>query len=138
VNENNGSGTNVMDVIAHTLEANTSRSAFGEPVQVGDVTVIAAARVTGRGGGGGGGGRAAGQAKRGEAASAGAAEHTGEGSGGGLVQSARPVGALVIKNGGVSWRPAIDLNRIILGGQIVAVVALLVARDVLTRRRRRR
>ena len=32
--------------------------------------------------------------------------------------SGRPVGAYVIKDGKVSWEPALDLNRIILGGQI--------------------
>ena len=37
---------------------------------------------------------------------------------------------LVIKNGEAEWRPAIDLNRTILVGQLVAIVALLVARSV--------
>ena len=53
------------------------------------------------------------------------------------MQSARPVGALVVKGSEVSWRPALDVNRIILGGQVVAVVALLVLRTFLKRRRRR-
>ena len=61
----------------------------------------------------------------------------GEGSGGGLMQSARPVGALVVKGSEVSWRPAVDVNRIILGGQIVAVVGLLVLRSFLKSRKRR-
>src|SRR5690349_23791096 len=56
VNENNGAGRGVIDTIAHTIESNTSRRAYGEPVTVGEVTVIPAARVIGRGGGGGGGG----------------------------------------------------------------------------------
>jgi len=43
---------------------------------------------------------------------------------------ARPAGAWVIKNGEAEWRPAIDLNRTILVGQLVAIVALLVARSV--------
>ncbi len=39
---------------------------------------------------------------------------------------AKPAGAFLIKDGTVSWNPALDLNRVILGGQIVAIVALLV------------
>jgi uncharacterized spore protein YtfJ len=119
-----------MDTIAHTIEANTSRRAYGEPVTVGEVTVIPAARVTGRGGGGGGMGT---DGKPGSDAAA-----KGEGSGGGLMQSARPVGALVVRGSEVSWRPALDVNRIILGGQVVAVVALLVLRTIVKRQARRR
>ncbi len=44
--------------------------------------------------------------------------------------SSRPVGAFVIKGGEVSWKPALDLNRIILMGQVVAIVALLTARAI--------
>jgi len=43
---------------------------------------------------------------------------------------ARPVGAFVIKGDQVSWQPAIDVNRAILGGQILAVIALLTLRTV--------
>jgi hypothetical protein len=44
--------------------------------------------------------------------------------------SSRPVGAFVIKGSDVSWQPALDLNRIILMGQVVAIVALLTARAI--------
>jgi len=128
VTENNGAGRGVIDTIAHTIEANTSRRAFGDPLTFGDVTVIPAARVVGRGGGGGGGGDARPGAEKGA---------KGEGSGGGLMQSARPVGALIVKGSEVSWRPALDVNRIIFGGQVVAVVALLVLRSFLKARRRK-
>ena len=47
-----------------------------------------------------------------------------------LALAARPVGAFVIKDGDVRWRPAIDLNRVILVGQVVAIVALLTLRSV--------
>lgn len=40
----------------------------------------------------------------------------------------------VIRNGNATWQPALDLNRIIYGGQIVAMVALLVLRSILRRR----
>jgi hypothetical protein len=58
------------------------------------------------------------------------------GSGFGL--SARPVGAWVIKDGDATWRPAIDLNRVILVGQIVAIVALLSLRSMVKAWARRR
>jgi hypothetical protein len=164
VNEGTGTGRGVIDVIAHSLEDNTSRRVFGEPVTLGEVTVIPAARVIGRGGGGLGGGAHGG--RRGAAGYSGTAgarvagpgtggpaggpagggpgrtgpdevPRTGEGSGVGLTQSARPVGAFVVNGNDVSWRPAIDLNRIVLGGQLVAVAALLVARSVLNHRRHR-
>jgi hypothetical protein len=40
----------------------------------------------------------------------------------------------VIRNGDAEWRPALDLNRVIIGGQLVAIVALLVLRSILRRR----
>nr|BFE80314.1 hypothetical protein GCM10020093_029150 [Planobispora longispora] len=48
----------------------------------------------------------------------------------------------VIKDGDVRWQPAVDVNRIVLGGQIVGVILLLTARAIVRmtvkRRRRRR
>ena len=38
---------------------------------------------------------------------------------------ARPVGAYVIKDGEVSWKPAIDVGRMLLGWQVVAGIAAL-------------
>jgi hypothetical protein len=63
-------------------------------------------------------------------------EHQTGGIGGGLGLSAKPLGVFVVRDGRVSWRPAIDVNRVILGSQIVAVVALLVVRSILKGRRR--
>lgn len=37
----------------------------------------------------------------------------------------------MIKDGEATWRPAFDLNRTILVGQLVAIIALLVTRSVL-------
>ena len=54
-----------------------------------------------------------------------------ENAGGGFGLSAKPAGAYVIRDGKVSWEPAMDVNRIVLGGQIVAIVALLVLRSIL-------
>jgi len=52
---------------------------------------------------------------------------------------ARPAGSWVIKDGEAMWRPAFDLNRAVLVGQLIAIVALLVTRSVvksLTKARR--
>jgi len=38
-----------------------------------------------------------------------------------------------VRDGDVSWRPAVDVNRVILGGQLVAITALLVLRPVLVK-----
>ena len=92
----------------------SAKRIYGEPIERDGLTIIPAAKVSGGGGGGGD------------------AEHNG---GGGFGVRARPVGAYVIKDGEVSWEPALDLNRIILGGQIVAIFFLLVLRAALKRRK---
>ena len=96
-----------------TLEAMAIRHVFGEPIDRDGVTYLPAAKV--RGGGGGGG--------------------DSEGNGGaGFGVASKPAGVFVIRDGDAEWRPAIDLNRIILGGQVVAIVALLVLRSIVRRR----
>ncbi len=93
---------------------------FGEPLQRDDMTVLPAAAVATGGGGGGG----SSPMRKGDDASGRGGGQSGEGGGFGLM--AKPAGAFVLKDGTVSWNPALDLNRVILGGQIVAIVALLV------------
>ncbi|MGA8361335.1 MAG: hypothetical protein WB793_06870, partial [Candidatus Dormiibacterota bacterium] len=97
------------------------RQVIGEPYEKNGTTLLPAVSI--RGGGGGGSGDA----------TAGAAG----GIGGGMGLTARPVGAYVIRDGEVTWLPAIDVNRIILGGQIVAVAALIIARSIARARTKR-
>ncbi|GIF06574.1 spore germination protein GerW family protein [Actinoplanes siamensis] len=99
---------------------------FGEPVERDGVVLLPVAKVSAGGGGGGGSGHAQ-PAEGGDAPQ-------GEGSGVGYGLSAAPAGVFMLKNGDVTWKPAIDVNKVILGGQAVAIVALLVARSVLRRR----
>jgi len=101
-------------ILSQAQDTITVKRVFGEPYEKNGVTVIMAAGVLG--GGGAGSGEAPGD--------------QGEGSGGGFGVIARPVGAFVIKGDQVSWQPAIDVNRAILGGQILAVIALLTLRTV--------
>ncbi len=106
----------VLSGIEQLRDAVTVRRVYGKPIERDGVTLIPAAAVQGGGGGGTGG--------PGDAAS---------GTGWGL--RARPVGAFVIRDGEVSWEPAIDLGRVIVGGQLVAFVALVTLRTWLKSRR---
>lgn len=87
-------------------DAITVKRVFGDPVERDGVTVIPAAAVRGGAGGGGEGGGNG-------------------GGGGGFGIVARPIGAYVIRDGDVSWRPAIDVNRVLV---LVAALVYLVAR----------
>jgi uncharacterized spore protein YtfJ len=104
----------IMEVVAQARDAMTVSRVFGEPYEKNGVTVIPAASV--RGGAGGGSGEGP--------------EGTGKGGGTGFGLSARPAGAYVIREGQVSWQPALDLTRVVVGAQVVAVVALLVIRTI--------
>ncbi|WP_221934855.1 hypothetical protein [Georgenia yuyongxinii] len=59
----------------------------------------------------------------------------GSGGGGGFGVRARPVGVYVLKDGNVSWQPSLDLNRIILGGQLLGAVVVVALSWALRRRR---
>jgi uncharacterized spore protein YtfJ len=111
----------VQDVITQARDTLTVKRVFGEPYEKDGVTVIPAARVQGGAGGG------SGEDPQGQ----------GRGSGSGFGMTARPVGAFIIRDGELSWRPAVDVNRIVLGGQLVAVAALLTVRAIIRARAKR-
>ena len=113
-------GTDVMQGILAVVDTGADR-VFGTPIVQDGLTVLPVARVSSGGGGGEGTDAAADADKR--------------GTGGGLGMVAKPLGVFVIKDGRVAWRPALDLNRVILGGQLVAITALLVIRAFITARR---
>jgi len=103
----------IQSTMERALEGMQPKQVYGEPIERDGAIFLPAAKV--RGGGGGG------------------SDSEGSG-GGGFGLTAKPAGVFVIKNGDAEWRPALDLNRIILGGQIVAIVALLVVRSIFKRR----
>jgi uncharacterized spore protein YtfJ len=70
-----------------------------------------------------------------EATAGTAGSETDQGSGGGFGLRVTPAGAFVVRDGAVRREPAFDVTRVILGGQLVAVVALLTIRSVLRRHR---
>lgn len=107
----------MQEILERARDAMNVRTVYGDPIERDGVIVIPAAKV--RGGGGGGSGRS------GEDQS---------GWGGGFGLTASPTGAFVIRDGMVRWKPALDVNRIIVGGQIVAIVALLAIRSMVKAR----
>jgi len=108
-----------MDIektLSGAQEALTARRVYGEPYEKNGLTVIPAATVQGGGGGGG------------------TESEGGSDGGGGFGLSARPVGAYVIREGEVSWRPAIDLTKLLLGCQLLALVTIVLTHRRLSRR----
>lgn len=100
------------EALQRAATALTVKRVFGEPYEKDGLTVIPAAFVTGGGGGGNG------RDQEGQ-----------EGEGGGFGMISRPAGIYVIKDGDVSWRPAVDPNRMVL------IVGLVVLAYVLRRPR---
>jgi uncharacterized spore protein YtfJ len=132
----------IDELLAHGRDAMTVGRVFGDPIERDGVTIIPVANVMGGGGGGGDAasfqmGAAADQtASDGDAdpeASTGPTA-TERGLGAGFGIRATPAGVYVITDGRVRWEPALDLTRIAIMGQIVAIVLLLVVRSVLRSR----
>jgi len=82
---------NVEELLSGARDAISVQRVFGDPIERDGVIVVPVAAV---GGGGGGGGDN---------------ENNG---GGGFGLRARPVGAYVIRDGEVTWKPAIDVSRL--------------------------
>ena len=111
----------VEDVIGQARDVMTVRRVFGEAYEKDGTTVIPVAAV--RGGAGGGGGQD---------------QEGAGGSGSGFGLSARPVGAFVVREGEVTWRPAYDATRVALLGEVVALVTIVAVRGMVRARARAR
>lgn len=112
-----------LDAVKDVL---TVKRVFGDAYELDGVTMIPVATVRGGGGGGGGEGDAP------------DAQGSGSGAGAGFGVAVRPLGAFVVKDGTVNWSPSIDVMRVVLGGQLVALAGVLVLGRVLSHRRRHR
>jgi uncharacterized spore protein YtfJ len=106
-----------QETITTARDAITVKRVYGEPYERNGLAVIPAAAVLGGGGGGG--------SEQGEHSD----------GGGGFGVQARPVGAYVIRGEQVSWQPAFDLNRVILGCELLGLAAILLTHRRLMRRR---
>jgi uncharacterized spore protein YtfJ len=104
----------IEEMLKGTRDVITGRRVFGEPYERNGVTFIPAAVVHGGGGGGEGD----------------APDGQGTGRGGGFGLSARPVGAYRIVGDDVTWVPAVDTTKVVIMGQVVAVVALFMLRSM--------
>ena len=107
----------IGEALEAVTDAVTVKRVFGEPYERGGLTVIPAATVSGGGGGG------QGHDPKGQ-----------EGEGGGFAVRGRPAGAYVIKGSQVSWRPAVDPNRVVVMAGLV-IIAYLFSRPRLVRAR---
>jgi len=119
---------NPQQILTGAQDAMTARRVFGDPVQAGDVTLLPVAVVAGGGGGG---------------------EKGANEGGAGFGLSARPAGVFAIRDGKVQWRPAVNVNRAILGGRaelprslraplavLTPILADVLIRSLLSQRRR--
>jgi uncharacterized spore protein YtfJ len=109
-----------QELLAQAHDSMTVKRVFGEPIDKNGITIIPAANV--RGGAGVGSGSSIGDSP----------------SGGRFGLRATPAGVYVIKGETVTWQPALNLNRVILGGQIVAIALLLTIRSLMRARAVRR
>jgi uncharacterized spore protein YtfJ len=91
---------NIDALLQGYRDAVTVRRIYGDPVERDGVTVVPAAAVIGGTGGG---------------------EEDGK-AGGGFGLLGRPVGAWVIHEGEATWKPAIDVDRLVLFGFLLGLV----------------
>jgi uncharacterized spore protein YtfJ len=105
----------VAEILATAKETITVSRVFGEPHEVAGLTLVPVAVVSGGGGGGG-------------------SQDENGGEGGGFGMNGRPAGAYVIKDGQVSWHPAVDVTRIVTVGVAgLVAIALVLSRPRVAR-----
>jgi Sporulation protein YtfJ (Spore_YtfJ) len=102
----------VQEILDEARKSVGAKGVYADPVVQNGMTVIPAATVAGGGGAGSG------------------ESSDGHGGGGGFGVKSRPTGAWVIENGVVRWKTAYDLNRILLGAELVALAGIFAARTI--------
>ena len=112
----------IADTIKGAKDALTVRRVFGNAYKVGEAQIIPVAKLAGGAGGGGGEGNKP--------------DESGSGFGSGFGLGAYPVGVYEVRDGVTEWKPAVDVNRAIRGGQVLAgIIAICVTLVLLARRR---
>lgn len=102
----------VQEILEEAQKNVGATRVYADPYVQNGLTVIPAATVAGGGGAG-----------RGESAE-------GHGGGGGFGVKSKPSGAWVIEDGVVRWKAAVDLNRILLGAELVALAGVFAVRAI--------
>ena len=108
-----------MALLEGARDVITTKRVIGDPYEKNGVMVIPVVSASGGGGGGEGTG------------------NDGKGTGCGLGLSVKPLGAFVIKGDDVRWLPAIDVTRVIIGGQLLTLFALFAIRGMIRSRTKR-
>jgi uncharacterized spore protein YtfJ len=109
----------IQELIASARDAITVRRVYGDPFEKDGVTIVPAAAV--RGG-------------MGVGTREGASEHETD-TGGGFGFVARPVGIYAIRDGRVSWTPAVDIHRLLPALLGSFAIAGMLAIQLFARRR---
>ena len=119
-----GSADDVFDSIKGTRDSLSVSRAYGDAYDLDGVTVIPVARVSGGAGGGGGEGTDD--------------EKSGGGFGTGFGLHVNPIGVYEVRDGRVVWKPSVDANRLLRGGQVLGgIIAVCITLVLLARSRSR-
>ncbi|HAX24264.1 MAG TPA: hypothetical protein PK593_01065 [Thermomicrobiales bacterium] len=102
-----------LEILERARDTMTVKRVFGEPIHEGGVIIVPVAKVSGGAGAGSG--------------------HDGDG-GGGYGMHATGIGVFEIRDGAVAFKPAIDMNRVIMGGQMVIIAAMIIAGGIIRAR----
>jgi len=114
----------VVDSLRDATAAMSVRRVFGEPLVLDGVTIVPVARIAGGAAGGGGEGT-------------GSDDEKGGGFGVLFGLGAHPVGVYEIRGDRVDWKPSIDVDRLLRGGQVLAAIAMTCVSVIVVQRCRR-
>lgn len=104
----------ILEQIEATPTSASTKTVFGEPIKVGERTIVPVARV------GGGFGLGFGRGKKTPEQGENPAAQEGAGGGGGGTVSARPVAVIEITPERVRVKPIVDVTRVIMAGMLLA------------------
>ena len=102
----------ISALLEQARDSITVKRVFGDPIERDGVMLIPVANVMGAFGTGAG--------------------NPPSSAGGGFGLRATPAGMYVVDHGRVRWEPALNLNAVILGGQLVAIVLVLTLRELMS------
>jgi uncharacterized spore protein YtfJ len=120
-----------QEILGQARDAMTARRVFGDPIERDGTLIVPVASVMGGAGGGSGRMKRAEGSAGEEGVAAAEGETPDEGSGYGFGMMARPLGVYVIRGEDVTWEPAVDRNRQLFLGALVAVITVFAVRSVL-------